>query len=477
MNRSLDATRLDTPLTDQQPPSPRHRNVERLLNGSIPGTLARLAAPNVIVFLLGSGVTVAEMWFVGQLGTTALAGLALGYPMFMLMMMLSAGSMGGAMAAAVARAVGAGQTRKAEDLGWHALLLALAGSALFALAYLFFGPAFYAFLGGRGETLAAAIAYSDVALVGGFVMWLANALSSILRGSGDMKTPALAMFLAAALQIPLSAVLTLGWGPIPSLGIAGVAWGALAALAASATFMVYRLSTVSDEDGGLRLPLALPRPRWELFREILDVGAVASLSPVLTVATVIILTGLISRFGDAALAGFGIASRLEFLLIPIIFGIGAALIAMVGANIGGGQLARAHRIAWTGGFAAALIAGAIGIVTSLWPEAWAGIFTDTPAVLMAATAYLTIVGPFYAFHGLGLSLYFASQGAGTVIWPVAFTAVRLLVTAGGGFLAVHVFELGFGALPVFVAAGMVVFGLGTAASIYGGAWRRGAAVH
>jgi Na+-driven multidrug efflux pump len=308
-------------------------------------------------------------------------------------------------------------------------------------------------------------------------MWLANALSSILRGSGDMKTPALAMFLAAALQIPLSAVLTLGWGPIPSLGIAGVAWGALAALAASATFMVYRLSTVSDEDGGLRLPLALPRPRWELFREILDVGAVASLSPVLTVATVIILTGLISRFGDAALAGFGIASRLEFLLIPIIFGIGAALIAMVGANIGGGQLARAHRIAWTGGFAAALIAGAIGIVTSLWPEAWAGIFTDTPAVLMAATAYLTIAGPFYAFHGLGLSLYFASQGAGTVIWPVAFTAVRLLVTAGGGFLAVHVFELGFGALPVFVAAGMVVFGLGTAASIYGGAWRRGAAVH
>ena len=130
MNRSLDATRLDTPLTDQQPPSPRHRNVERLLNGSIPGTLARLAAPNVIVFLLGSGVTVAEMWFVGQLGTTALAGLALGYPMFMLMMMLSAGSMGGAMAAAVARAVGAGQTRKAEDLGWHALLLALAGKCI-----------------------------------------------------------------------------------------------------------------------------------------------------------------------------------------------------------------------------------------------------------------------------------------------------------------------------------------------------------
>jgi Na+-driven multidrug efflux pump len=189
------------------------------------------------------------------------------------------------------------------------------------------------------------------------------------------------------------------------------------------------------------------------------------------------LTGLVSRFGDGALAGFGIASRLEFLLIPVIFGIGAALIAMVGANIGAGRMERAHRIGWTGGLAAALIAGAIGTVTALWPEAWAGIFTGNHAILAAATAYLTIVGPFYAFHGLGLSLYFASQGAGTVIWPAAFSALRLLVTAGGGFLAVHVFELGFETLPVFVAAGMVVFGLGTAASIYGGAWRRGAAVH
>ena len=102
----------------------------------------------------------------------------------------------------------------------------------------------------------------------------------------------------------------------------------------------------------------------------------ASLSPILSVATVILLAGLVSRFGDAALAGFGI---------------GTALIAMVGANIGAGRLARAHRIGWTGG--AALVAGAIGTATALWPEAWAGIFTVDAAVFAAAAALASAASP------------------------------------------------------------------------------------
>jgi Na+-driven multidrug efflux pump len=323
MNHAIDIKEREHALSE--PPSPRrHRNVERLLHGSIPATLARLAAPNTVAFLVGSAVMVAEMWFVGQLGTTALAGLALGYPMFMLMMMLSAGAMGGAMAAAVARAVGAGDIRRAEDLGWHALVIALIAAALFTFLYLAFGPAFYALLGGSGETLAAAIAYSDIALVGGGVIWLANTLSSILRGAGDMKTPAVAMLLAAAVQVPLSGGLALGWGPLPGLGIAGVAWGALIAFGLSSIYLGYRLLSGRS---GLHLPWPAPRLRWDLFRDILAVGAMASLSPLLTVATVIMLTGLVSRFGDGALAGLAIASRLEFLLIPIVFGIGAAMIA------------------------------------------------------------------------------------------------------------------------------------------------------
>lgn len=464
------ATAFTTPEQLTETPSqPVHRNVERLLNGPIVGTLLRLAAPNTIAFLVGSAVTVAEMWFVGQSGTQSLAGLALGFPMFMLMVMLSAGALGGAMAAAVARAVGAGQTERAEALVWHAIMISLAACGLFFLVNLTFGPTFYALLGGSGDTLTAAIEYSNIVFAGGLAIWLTNTFSSVLRGAGDMKSPALAMIGAAAIQIPLSGALALGLGPFPHLGIAGVAWGAVTAFTVAALFLGVRLASGRS---GLRLRMVMPRFRAKLFNDILGVGLVASASPILTVATVILLTGLVSRFGDAALAGFGIAARLEFLLIPIIFGIGAALIAMVGANIGAGRIARAHRIGWTGGLAAATVAGIIGTATAIWPEAWAAIFTDNAAVIAAAATYLTIVGPFYAFHGLGLSLYFASQGAGTVIWPVVSGAFRLLVTAGGGLLAVQVFNVEFAGLPVFVAAGMVVFGLGSATSVLLGAWRR-----
>jgi putative MATE family efflux protein len=447
----------------------RNRTVERLLKGSIGGTLWRLAAPNTIGFLVASGVTVAEMWYVGQLGTQSLAGLALGFPMFMLMVMLSAGAMGGAMAAAVARAIGAGQPARAEALVWHALVIALVAGGMFSVVYLIIGPAFFAFLGGSGDTLAAAIAYADVIFAGILIVWLFNTLGSVLRGAGDMKSPAFAMILAAAIQVPLSGALALGWGPLPRLGVAGVAWGTLAAFSVATVFLG---ALLWSGQRGIRLRLTALSFRRTLFADILRVGMVASVSPVLTVATVILLTGLVSRFGDAALAGFGIGSRLEFLLIPVVFGIGAALIAMVGTNIGAGQIARAHRIGWIGAAAAAGITGAIGTVAALWPEAWASLFTDNAAVLLAAGAYLVIVGPFYAFHGLGLSLYFASQGAGTVVWPVVAGAVRLVVAAGGGIVAIQAFDMGFNGLLAFVAAGMVVFGLGTAASVLFGAWRR-----
>jgi putative MATE family efflux protein len=440
-----------------------------LLNGPIGGTLLRLAAPNTVGFLVGSGVTVAEMWYVGQLGTTALAGLALGFPMMMLIMMLSAGAMGGAIAAAIARAMGGGNTARAEALAWHGLMIALAASALFAIAYLAFGEAFFQFLGGGGDILKAALAYSDVVFLGGVTVWLANTLSSLLSGSGDMKTPAKAMLLAAAIQIPLSGALALGWGPVPNLGIAGVAWGAVTAFGISSLYLAYRLASGRS---GLVVRLSTLRLRRDLFRDILRVGMIASLSPFLTVTTVMLLTGLVTGFGAAALAGFGIATRLEFLLIPIIFGIGASLIGMVGANIGAGQTSRAERIGWTGGLAAAIIAGGIGTATAIWPELWAGIFTTNKDVIIAAGAYLVIVGPFYAFHGLGLSLYFASQGAGSVGWPVLAGAVRLLITVGGGTIALSAFGMSFAQLPYFVAAGMLVFGLGTAASVYFGAWRK-----
>ena len=158
--------------------------------------------------------------------------------------------------------------------------------------------------------------------------------------------------------------------------------------------------------------------RWAAFRDILKVGLIACLVVILTNGTVLVVTGLIGRAGDAAIAGYGIGSRLEYMLVPISFGIGATLTTLVGTNIGARQYARAQRLAWIGALMAGAIAAAIGLVVAIWPDLWLGLFTADPGALASGRTYLSIVGPVYGFFGLAMALYFASQGTGEMVWPV-----------------------------------------------------------
>ena len=182
--------------------------------------------------------------------------------------------------------------------------------------------------------------------------------------------------------------------------------------------------------------LKAARLRWAFFSDILRVGAVGSLSTLQTTLTVALTTGLVgAAAGPQAVAGYGTGSRLEYLLIPLVFGVGAPLVAMVGANIGAGQNRRALRIAMTGGALAFAATEAIGLAAAFWPEAWLNLFGADPTMVTTGKDYLRSVGPAYGFFGLGLALYFASQGAGKLMWPLFAGFARLVIAVGGGWLA------------------------------------------
>ena len=439
-----------------------------LLTAPIAATIARLAAPNILAMFVMLATSMAEAWYVGQLGTTALAGLALAFPMFMLMTMLSAGSIGGAIAGAVAQALGAGDRRLAETLTLHAVIIAVVAAAGFAALFLLAGRPIFAALGGRGEALDHAVAYADLLFAGGVTIWLANTLSSVVRACGHMRVAAGGLMIGSACQVVLGGLLVFGIGPFPALGIAGVALAAVIGFGLGALLLaVYLISGAA----GIKLRFSGLPVRPVYFANLLRVGLLASLSPVTSVATVIVVTGFVARLGDAVLAGYGIGARLEFLMIPLIFGIGAALITMVGVHFGAGQVDRGHQVAWTGALAAAAMTGTIGIVLALFPGLWANLFTDVEAVREACRTYLRIAGPFYAFFGLGLCLYFASQGARRVFWPVLAGVARLgLILAGGALILVTTEptpQLLFG----LIAAGMLLYGLTVAGAIRLGAWR------
>ena len=435
------------------PLAPRTRLI---LTGPVLPTLLKLAAPNIAVMMVQAVMSAVDAFYLGWLGADALAGVALVYPLIMLMMTMSAGGLGGGISSAVARALGRRDQAAADALATHALVISVGFAAVFTVGPLLLGQHLYAAMGGTGGALEAALTYSNIIFAAAALLWLINGLASILRGSGQMMVPSAVLIGGEVVHIALAPALIFGWGPFPALGVQGAAIALVSTLALRASILVVYMasgrSLVTPRLWGVQLTAAS-------FWEILRVGVPGAVNTILTSGNIMLLTGLVGTFGTAALAGYGLGARLEYLLIPLVFGLGAALVTMVGMNVGAGQIERAKRIAWAGSGLSAALTGSIGLVAATMPWLWLGMFTTDPSVLEAGSAYLRIVGPTYAFFGLGLALYFASQGAGRLLWPLVGATARLVVAAGGGGLAVYL--LGVGLPGIFVATALGIAGFGT----------------
>jgi putative MATE family efflux protein len=437
-----------------------------LLEAPIGPTLLRLALPNVLIMVLQASIGLIETYFVAKLGTDALAGMALVFPILMLIQMVSAGAMGGGILSAVARALGADRREEAGVLTWHAVAIAVGLGLATTLAAWAGGARLYALMGGRDQSLAAAVSYSNVIFAGAIPLWLYNSLAAAIRGTGNMLVPAAVTTVGTAILIPLSAALIFGIGPLPRLGIVG---GAVAVVSfyviGSAVFAAF----IWSGRGVLQPALRPPRLKWTPLREIFRVGAVSSLVSVTTNISIATATGFVGVYGPAAVAGYGTGARLEYLLVPLVFGLGVPIAAMVGTCIGAGRRDRALRVAWTGAVIAGALTETIGLVAALLPQAWMSMFGIDPEMNEVGGHYLRIVGPFYGFFGIGLALYFASQGAGRLGWPLIAATLRLAIAVGGGLVALH---LSLGTTGVFLALGLALatFGLVNAAAVAGGAW-------
>jgi putative MATE family efflux protein len=437
-----------------------------LLEAPVLPTLLRLALPNVVVMIGQASIGLIETYFVAALGTDALAGMALVFPLLMLMQMVSAGAMGGGILSAVARALGSGRRSEADTLVWHAVAIAGGLGAATTIAALAAGPWLYAAMGGRGESLAAANAYGSVIFAGAVLVWLFNSLAAVIRGTGNMAIPAFVTAAGLLVLTPLSPALIFGWGPFPRLGVTG---GAVAVLVYYLGGCCFFAAYLWSGRGVLRPAAFPPRLRWPPTREILRIGAISSVISASTNISVATATGLVGVAGPAAVAGYGTGARLEYLLIPLVFGLGAPIAAMVGTSIGAGRRDRALRVAWIGAAMAGGLTEAIGLAAAWRPDLWLSLFGTDPAMLEVGARYLRTVAPLYGLFGAGLALYFASQGAGRLGWPLLAATSRLTVAVGGGMLAV---AAGLGPTGVFAALALALatFGLMNIGAVAFGGW-------
>jgi Na+-driven multidrug efflux pump len=258
--------------------------------------------------------------------------------------------------------------------------------------------------------------------------------------------------IGALVMIPASPILIFGFGPVPRLGIAGagIAFG-LYYCAAMLFLMHYMASGRAD------LTFRFAPLKAALFADILKVGIPTAINAVLTNLTVILVTGAVGLFGTTALAAYGIASRLDYVLIPILFGLCTATLTMVGINFGAGAFGRARRIAWVSAFVGLLLTGAIGLTVAIDPPLWLTLFSHDVEVLRDGTTYLRIVAPAYTALGFGFVIAFAAQGTGHVLWPFVASATRIVIAAGCGWIAVGRLNAGIAGLASMVAVSLVVY--------------------
>lgn len=421
-----------------------------------------LAAPTVLVAFLQTIAQLVETWLAARQGTAALAGWAAVMPFGLLLMQMSGGAIGGGVVSAIARAIGAGRSDEASVLVAHGLMIALAGALMFIVVLAGFAHPILTLIGGP-EIAAAGAPYAVMLFGFGAVpAWLANTLASVLRGGGGHALVAVALGSAWLIQ-PL-----LAWFLMERAGLglpgAGLAY-AIAMVWASGVMAMMVLRGRAGFTPTLRVKF-----RPDLFRRILGVGLVAAVNSILGNLATILVTAQFAHFGTVAVAAFGITARLEFLMVPLAFGIGSALTALVGNAVGRGDWATARLTAWTGAATSFLLGGIAGLIIWLFPEKIAALFASDVHVQEVAARGLRIVGPAFAALGVGMSLYFAAMGAGRMGWPLVAGVSRIAFAVGGGYVLSQTLGLGLDGQFYGVALGLLGYGFFNAIAVRPGVW-------
>ena len=415
------------------------------LEGPILKVLWKFATPNLIAVLFINSATIADAFFVGKIGTIPLASLALVFPLQTLMIMQSGGAMGGGITSAISRAIGRNALDEVNTLVWHSIVMSAFMCFIYTVVFGLLSRYIFTVFTNDSDVISGAVVYSRIFFGLSIAVWSFYICSAILRALGRLDAFAKATISSVILQIILSGILTIGLGAFAGFGVAGPAIAAIICHITAASYMGYVLLTQTS------IRIQPQKIKWAPIVDILKVSALSLLNSFSIAITVLIVTGFISRYGTAAIAGYGLGNRLELMLIPISFGLGGVLNAAVGINFGAKQYARARKIAWAGALIVFLFIGIIGITISIFPSIWLNFLTSDAEAYKYGAIYLGIAAPFFCLFGGGQTLFFASQGTGKMVFPVIVGILRMLAVLIIGLFTIMISDYGIG-ISIFNAS-------------------------
>ena len=408
--------------------------------------VVRLAAPTTAVMLIAALSNILHTYFVSRLGDDAIAAVSLVFPIIMVLLTVVSGGLGTGVAAGVARALGGGRITDARALAEHAMLITAALAVAGTAATMIGARALFALMGGTGAVLEQATLFARVLFAGLLISFSAGTLDAVLRGAGNVRVPALCATLSLGLQIVFTPLFMFALG----LGLIGAP---LATLAGQAIGVVPRARFLYGATSPVRPRLLPGELRVRHFAEILRVGVPASLSAALNYLALLVLTGTVARFGDAALAAYGLGSRLDFLLFSLGFGVAASAMTLVGIALGAGRRELADRYVRLAALVAVAVVALPTLLVVVWPSLWIGIFTDAAPIHAIGSDYFRIIGPTYLFMVVSMVVASAFQAQARAVVPLAVMVARVILVVGGALVAVRGFAAGPATVFAVIAAG------------------------
>lgn len=392
----------------------------RLIQGPVGPTLARLAVPMFFGILGLVGFNLADTWFVGQLGKDELAALTFTFPVVFTLNGVALG-LGSGTSAVISRAIGRGDRDEVRRLATHALILGVVVVAGFALGGELLMHPMFLYMGADPHLMPLIEAYMRIWFAGTVFVVVPMIGNHAIRATGDTLTPSLIMIWAMVANIILDPLLIFGIGPFPRMELAGAA---IATVLTRATTLVLALSILHWREHLLCPSLT---GLWRSWKEVLYIGVPAAATRVVLPAGAGVITLLVSGYGAATVAGYGVATRIEAFALAVFMALASGLGPFVGQNRGAGLLDRVKKSIWLSQrFAVVWGAAMWGLLALLAPQI-AGLFNDDPAVVQAVSTYLRLAAAGWGMQGV---LWLSNESLNVLRRPLHAAVLSVLQMFG-----------------------------------------------
>lgn len=433
--------------------------------GSIPRAVILLAIPMMLEMVMQSVFAVVDIYFVGKLGSDAVATVGLTDSLLTLIFALAMG-LSMAATATVARRIGEGKVDGAAIAAVQAIALAVVMAIPLGVVGALFSQPLLRLMGASPEIVESGWGFTAIMLGSNITVMLLFLINAIFRGAGDAGIAMRVLWLANIINIILDPILIFGWGPFPALGLEGAAWATVIGRGLGVAYQVWHLAKGAGKLKVMARHLGLDRP---VIRRLIGISSTGMVQFLIATASWLGVMRVLADFGSAALAGYTVAIRIViFVLLPS-WGMGNAAATLVGQNLGAGQPDRAERSVWIASTLNMIFLGLVAIVFIFVPEPIVRIFTQEQEVVAIAAECLRIVSMSYIFMGFGMVTVQSFNGAGdtkTPTWINLFCYwVLQLPTA---WILAH--TLGWGPTGVFTSIAVAQISLALVGAIL---FRRG----